>query len=207
MFIHQPIPSENFLDRIAIPNDDFELLIYQKSLIKIKGAIQFKYLNQSFNASIIITAAAIQIKAQQGFAGITLNAPTISNNELAAQNYLCNGTLTKLGHQNIIWLLLDFIHLYNVLRFKPGTILALYRTSFSAAKKQSAQLSFGQIALNSPIAKEIAKNLTCHWKRKHKYEFSNPLDLLANVQDLLATYPLPYYQATLPIHLESVLSN
>jgi hypothetical protein len=81
MFVQHQITNRSKLEPVALPTDDFELYVQEKSQQKIAGKIQFKYLNQTFNASIIITAHTIQIEAQQAFSGIKLNAPIISTNE------------------------------------------------------------------------------------------------------------------------------
>lgn len=206
MFVQHQITSSSKLEQVALPTDDFELYVREKTQQKIKGRIQFNYLNQTFIAAIIITAHSIQIQSQQAFSGIKLNAPIISTNEFEQKFYLLNGTITKHGHQQIIWLLLDFIHLYNVLRFKPGSVLALYRAAFTLVKHQNPELVFGKIDTAAPIAKQLANNLRQLWKRKHKYELGNARDLLANVQDLLDNYPLQFTQGNKAPERASVLS-
>lgn len=206
MFVQHQITKQPEQELVALSTDDFELYVREKTQQKIKGRIQFNYLNQNFNAAIIITAHSIQIQSQQAFSGIQLNAPTSSTNELAQNSYLLNGTITKQGHQQIIWLLLDFIHLYNVLRLKPGSVLALYRAAFALVKHQNPELVFGKIDTTAPIAKQLANNLRQLWKRKHKYELGNAKDLLANVQDVLANYPLQFTQGTKVPERASVLS-
>jgi hypothetical protein len=197
MFVQHQITKHSLLERVALPSDDFELYIHEKTQQKIKGNIQFIYLNETFSAKILITPQTIQIQAEQDFQGIKLNAPVLSSNEISRTNYLLNGTLTKLGHQNIVWLILDFIHLYNLLRLKPGTVLELYRVAFGFAKSFDTAIVFGKIDINSPIAKLAAKVLTQKWKRRHKYEFGNQLDLLASIQALLANYPHQFTPTTI----------
>ena len=109
MFVQHQITKHSLLERVALPSDDFELYIHEKTQQKIKGNIQFIYLNETFSAKIFITPQTIQIQTEQDFQGIKLNAPVLSSNEISRTNYLLNGTLTKLGHQNIVWLILDFI--------------------------------------------------------------------------------------------------
>jgi hypothetical protein len=193
MFVqHHPAASPTLPTKLFIPTEDFELFIQEKSQQKIKGTIRFTYLNESFTANIFITPATIKMQVQQGFEGIRLNAPVLSSVEIAHNNYVLNGTITNRGRQNIVWLILDFIHLYNLLRLKPGTLLELYREAFGFAKTQDSDLVFGKIDIHHPIAQQVAKVLGQKWKRRHKYEFGNALDLLASVQDLLANYPLQF---------------
>ena len=189
MFIQHNDSVSPIVTSLSSHSDDFELLIQSKSKNKIHGKIRFQYLQQKFEAGIQITAASIQIQSQYPFAGIQASAPLIENIELSENAYLVNGSLTKQGHQNISWLILDCIHLYNLLRLKPGSILELYREAFSFAKEQDAQSVFGQIQLDSPIAHSTAKLLAQKMKRKHKYQFGNTLDLLASIQHILGTYP------------------
>jgi hypothetical protein len=207
MFVQHHLPLSPALStNLVIQSPDFELYVQEKTQQKLKGTIQFQYLNQTFKAAIVITAHTIQIKSQQAFSGIRLNAPTSSTIELANNSYLLNDTISKQGHQQIIWLLLDFIHLFNVLRLKPGDILELYRATFKLVKNQNRELVFGKIDTNAPIAKQLANNLHQQWKRKLKYELSNAKDLLANVQDLLANYPLQFTQAKKAVQKACVLS-
>jgi hypothetical protein len=207
MFVQHHLPLSPALPIIlVIQSPDFELFVHSKLQQKLKGTIQFQYLNQTFKAAIVITAHTIQIKSQQAFSGIRLNAPIISINDLVNNSYLLNGTITKQGHQQIIWLLLDYLHLFNVLRLKPGAILELYRATFNLVKNQNRELVFGKIDTNTPIAKQLANNLHQQWKRKLKYEFSNAKDLLVNVQDLLANYPLQFIQAKKAVQKACVLS-
>jgi hypothetical protein len=84
---------------------------------------------------------------------------------------------------------LDVIHLYNLLRLKPGSILDLYREAFNHVKLIDSNLVFGKIDLESKIAIKAAQILCQKMKRKHKYGFGNNLDLLASFQDIIANYP------------------
>jgi hypothetical protein len=170
-------------------SDDFELLIQKKSINKIQGKIRFQYLQQKFEAAIVITTTSIQIQSQYPFTGIQASSSNVENPVLSENVYIVNGSLTKQGHLNISWLILDTIHLYNLLRLKPGSILELYREAFSFAKEQDPQLVFGQIELENPIAKSTAKLLGQKMKRKHKYQYGNNLDLLVSIQQILGTYP------------------
>jgi hypothetical protein len=181
-----PVPSTSIVKK----SEDFELIILTKSTTKITGTLQFQYLNQSFNAHIVITPSTIKIQAAQSSQGINLHAPIIPNTEVTENNYLLNGALTKQGHQNIVWLLLDFIHLYNLLRLKPNAIGAIYREAFSQFKTIQPAIVFGKVIANTEIANTFSAILIQKWKRNFKYQFGNPLDLLNCVENIIAHYPL-----------------
>lgn len=202
MFV-QHHPNNFILPSLANnSNEDFELIIESKNQQTIIGKISFTYLHQLFESRIVITATSIEMLSQLPFEGIeaaTALQDTTSNSE---NSFLANGNITKEGIQNVVWLILDTIHLYNVVRFKPGTILALYREVFSTLKLQSPELVFGKIPLSSNIAKKGAKQLATLAKRKHKYSYSNPLALLASFQHILASYPL-----SIPHHKQLFLNQ
>jgi hypothetical protein len=169
-------------------NKDFDLWIDSKINNTIKGRILFAYLEQSFESQILITPSAIQIQSTYPYAGILASAPSLSEAQLESP-YLFNGSLTQLGVQNIVWLILDTIHLYNVVRLKPNSILSLYRETFNQVKGQDPELIFGKIQLNTNLAQSAAKFLAQKAKQKYKYVYGNPLDLLASLQHLLSSYP------------------
>ncbi len=189
MFIQHNDSVSLIASQVINHSDDFNLIIQSKNNESIKGKISFTYLHQQFEAGIIITAKSIQIQSQYPFAGIQASAPILQNLEIDEKKYICNGGLSKSGHQNIIWLMLDFIHLYNLLRIKPGSILELYREAYNSVKTIEPNLVFGKINLESKIAIKAAQTLGQKMKRKHKYGFGNNLDLLASFQDIIANYP------------------
>ena len=190
MFLqHHSTASSSFNAQATSNTEDFELLIKSKGINMIQGKIRFEYLQQIFQAKIIITESSIQIKSKYPFAGILASAPVLSSQDLEEGKYLSKGSVTKKGHQNIVWLILDLVHLYNLLRFKPATILELYREAFSFAKEVDATLVFGQLPLNTDVAKKTAKLLGQITKRKTKYAYSCDIDLLASLQELLFNYP------------------
>jgi hypothetical protein len=208
MFLqHHSTALSQVLSQSTSNSEDFELIIKSKSESTIKGKICFEYLQQSFQAQIVITESSIKVVTQYPFAGILASAPVLSTFEIEAFQYLHKGSLTKNGHQNIVWLILDLIHLYNLLRFKPASILELYRDAFAFAKEQDNSVIFGQLSLEAPIAKATAKVLGQKAKRKTKYAYGNNLDLLASFQEILASYPQQFLlpKANLAI-LEPALS-
>lgn len=195
MFIQKHPQQNSSKELFLTTSKDFDFIIHSKSKQKIIGIIQFQYLQNLFTANIIITPSTIQIKGQQAFEGIQLNAPLLSTAQLNEIFYLQNGTLTKVGHQNIIWLIFDFIHLYNLLRLKPGKVLALYREVFSLAKQEAPNSVFGKLDLSTPLANRLSHILGQEWKIRFKYEFANKWDLLNCIQTLLTSYPLQFNQA------------
>jgi hypothetical protein len=188
MFLqHHSSATPTLSSSVHKQSNDFELCIQSSTAEKIIGQIRFTYLHQSFEASVILTPFSIQVKSLYPFAGIAVSANTLDT--LAAQSFVHKGALTAQGHQQMIWLMLDIIHLYNLLRLKPGAIIELYRASFADAKKMNPALVFGQIPLDTKQAKMVAKSLVQNMRLKHKYVFSNPLDLLASLQEIIAHYP------------------
>jgi hypothetical protein len=207
MFVqHHSTASSAPSTSIVKKSEDFELSILTKSSTKITGTLQFQYLNQSFNAHIVITPTTIQINAQQAFEGIFASAPIIPNAELATKNYLSNGTITQTGNQNIVWLILDFIHLYNLLRCKPSSILEIYREAFLQIKLVDAGVIFGKIDAEGPYANQMNSLLSQKLKRKYKYIIANAADLLANFQYIIANYPLQLSKQTKAKQVEPILN-
>ena len=194
MFVQHHSQKSDSKDSLLIPSKNFEFIIHSKAQQIITGVIQFQYLQNTFSAAILITPTSIQIKGQQGFEGIQLAAPFLPNTEITECFYVEKGMLSKKGDQNIVWLILDFIHLYNVLRLKPGKALELYREAFGIAKLEDPHLVFGHLDINSQVANSVSKLLGKQWKRNLKYEFGNNLGLLASIQALLANYPHQFNQ-------------
>jgi hypothetical protein len=79
--------------------------------------------------------------------------------------------------------------LYNLIRFKPNAVVDLYRESFEFAKKQDSSIVYGHIPLIGLIAQQTGNVLTQKMKRKHKYVYGNPLNLLSSIQQIINTYP------------------
>jgi len=189
MFVHHhPSPSQQVAP-VTNPHSDFGFIIKSQNKDGIHGKIVFHYLHQSFEAAIIISATSIQLNSRYPFMGITASSPVLQKEELIEHAYLFNSTLTKKGNQQIVWLMLDLIHLYNLLRLKPSSILELYRATFALVKSQNEQIQFGYIPLSGPIAKAAAVFLANEMKIKHKYIYCNALNLLSSVQAILSGYP------------------
>jgi hypothetical protein len=189
MFV-QHHPNNSVVPSLAVnSNEDFELIIESKNQYTLAGRISFTYLHQLFEARIVITPTSIEMLSQYPFVGIEAATPFQDITTKPENPFISNGNITKEGIQNVVWLILDTIHLYNVVRFKPSTILALYREVFSTVKAFDPELVFGKIPLETPIAKKAAKLLAPLAKRKHKYNYTNPLALLGSFQHILASYP------------------
>ena len=207
MFVqHHNTASTSLSNSFTIKSEDFELNILAKSLTKITGIVHFQYLNQNFSANIYITPATIQLKGQQAFEGIHSSAPVISDSALVQKNYMSNGIISQTGIQNIIWLILDFIHLYNLIRLKPNSIFEIYRESFVQLKLLDAGLLFGKIDLESPFANQMSQLISQKLKRKHTYQISNSAYLLGTFQNIIANYPLQLKKQIKTNLLETILN-
>jgi hypothetical protein len=189
MFLQHSTPVTSDLTSVANPSADFDLIIKSKTKSAIKGQLRFTYLKQSFDAQIQISASTIQVILQYPFEGIIASTPQLQQDQIQEQPYLNNGALSNYGYQNIIWLQLDIIHLYNLIRFKPNAIVDLYRESFAFAKKQDNSIVYGHIATEDPVAKIAANTLAQIMKRKHKYVYGNSLNLLTSIQQIINSYP------------------
>jgi len=199
MFVQHTVASSPIVSQVNNSTADFDLTIVSKSPEGIKGKILFQYLQQSFQASIEISSNVIKIKCQYPLEGISSTSPLLTFDALNAYPYFYNGAITKNGNQQIVWLMLDLIHLYNLLRLKPATFLEIYRETYALIKSQNEHVVFGNIPLEGVVAKTAAASLAHKMKLKHKYVFCNPMHLLANVQHLLSSYP---QQFLLPLPLQ-----
>ncbi len=195
MFLQHSTPVTPDLTSVSKTSADFDLIIKSKTKQVIKGQLKFTYLKQSFEAQIQISASAIQVILKYPFEGIIASAPQLQQDQIQEQPYLNNGALSKNGYQNIIWLQLDIIHLYNLIRFKPNAIVDLYRECFEFAKKHDNSIVYAHISTKDSIAKIAANALAQKMKRKHKYVYGNPFNLLSSIQQIINTYP-PHFLST-----------
>ncbi len=195
MFLQHSTPASQEPTVLLSNSQDFELIIQVKNNEGLKGLIKFNYLNQPFEAKIQITPASIQILSQYPIIGIIASAPLLQQDDILDRPYLSNASLTKSGYQNVLWVMLDLIHLYNLIRFKPGSLVELYRETVASAKKDNDTIEYGHIPLKGPLAHFLANILSKQMKRKHKYVYGNPLHLLESVQQIINTYP-PHFLAT-----------
>jgi len=195
MFLQHSTPVTPDLTAVSNTSADFDLIIKSKTKELIKGQLKFTYLKQSFEAQIQISASTIQVTLQYPFEGIIASTPPIQQDQIQEQPYINNGALSKQGYQHIIWLQLDIIHLYNLIRFKPNAIVDLYRESFEFAKKQDGSMVYGHIPTEGPVSKIAANTLAQKMKRKHKYVYGNAFNLLSSIQQIINTYP-PQFLST-----------
>jgi hypothetical protein len=169
-------------------NNDFELVIVDKSSDLVRCTIYFEYLKEHFECAILLTPNSIQLNSLNPFKGIVTNAPLVTAANLQDQKYILNdGTITKNGNQNIVWLMHDVIHLFNLLRLplKAKSLLAIYRELFVIAKDKEAALAFGKINISDALGIELAALFSAKLKLKHKYLFSDSCALLQSVQNLI----------------------
>ena len=207
MFVQHAVSSTPQVTKVSNNNADFDLTIKSKTILGMEGKIGFQYLHQSFEASILVSPTSIQLNSQYPCVGLTVLAPDLQKEAYNESLYFLNGTLTKIGSQNIVWLMLDLIHLYNLMRLKPAAILEAYRETVAFAKTIDEQLQFGNIPLTGSIAKLVANFLGNKMKLKHKYIYSNSIQLLSNVQVILATYPQQFLLPKAMLHkLKPVIS-
>lgn len=192
MFIQHQKNIPALLGSEKIITNDFELLIIDKSNEQAHCTIFFEYLSESFECTVLLTQNTIQLHSLFPFKGIVTNAPIVSLVKDSAKKYLYeDGTITKNGNQNIVWLMLDVIHLYNLLRLqsKAKSLLAIYREVFVIAKDKDATVEFGKININDKVGTASAALLSEKLKIKHKYLFSHSTALLQSVQNLINHYP------------------
>lgn len=201
MFIQHQQNISGLLSSDQLSTADFDLVIIVKSKAQVQCTIYFDYLQESFECTVLLTPTNILLRSVYPFTGIVSTAPTISLANLSAQQYLNKeGTVTKNGHQNIIWLIQDVIHLYNLTRLnlKAKSLIALYREVFATAKLQSPSIEFGKINVHDTVGKDVAVTLSAKLKLKHKYLYSDAKALLESVQNLLLKYP-DYFSTPLKV--------
>ena len=188
MFIQhqQNIPGSSNPNKFVC--NDFELVIVDKSSDLVRCTIYFEYLNEHFECAVLLTPNSIQLSSLNPFKGIVTSAPFITDANLQDQKYLFrDGTITKNGNQNIIWLMHDVIHLYNLLRLplKAKSLIAIYREVFVIAKDKEAAVAFGKINISDVLGIELAAIFSAKLKLKHKHLFSDSCALLQSVQNLI----------------------
>ncbi len=191
MFIQhqQNILEPSSVDKIV--TSDFDLVIIDQSNEQVRCTIYFEYLHASFECAVLLTPKSIQLNTVYPFKGIVTNAPHVSFANISDQKYLFkDGTITKNGNQNIIWLMHDVIHLYNLIRLplKAKSLIAIYREVFVIAKDKDAAVEFGKININEKLGIESAVLLSAKLKLKHKHLFSDASSLLQSLQNLINQY-------------------
>jgi hypothetical protein len=188
MFIQhqQDIPGHVGSENIV--TSDFDLVIINKSSEQVHGTIYFNYLKVSFECTLLLTQNSIQLDSLYPFIGIVTKAPVVSFVNISEYKYLLeDGTITKKGNQNIVWLMHDVIHLYNLVRLplKAKSLLVIYRDVFLTVKDKDASVEFGKINTTDKFGIESAALFSAKLKFKHKYLYSDASALLQSVQNLI----------------------
>lgn len=182
---HHQNPATN-KDLVNSAHDAFELIVLNKTTHVIVGKIYFEYLGQSFDCDIQLTPSSLQLRSVFPFKGIISIAPAITFANFSKDRYIDKeGLVTSNGHQHIIWLILDQIHLYNVFRLKAKLIVEVYRDTFQKMKTTSTQINFGEIDASTKEGNEFSQLLHRQCKLVFKYHYGNEKALLDSVQSFL----------------------
>lgn len=167
-------------------SNDMQLFIESSTSIKAKGKLQLTYLNEQFEGSFIATPNLIKLKTIQPFKGMVA---AVGLEEGSLSTFLqSNGGLSKLGQQQIYFLVFDIFHLYNLFRLKPQALLALYQEALAILKKKGEVVEFGKIDPSSDLGNTLAIWLHTQVKQKFKHNYCSPKGLLYSFQNLLKLY-------------------
>ena len=167
-------------------SNDMQLFIESSTSIKAKGKLQLTYLNEQFEGSFIATPNLIKLKTIQPFKGMV--AAVGLEPESVTTFLQSNGGLSKLGQQQIYFLVFDIFHLYNLFRLKPQALLALYQEALAILKKKGEVVEFGKIDPSSDLGNNLAIWLHTQVKQKFKHSYCSPKGLLYSFQNLLKLY-------------------
>jgi hypothetical protein len=168
-------------------NNDMQLFIESSTPLKTKGKLQLTYLNEQFEGSFIATPNLIKLKTIQPFKGMVAAVGL----ELGSVSPFLqsNGGLSKMGQQQIHFLVFDIFHLYNLFRLKPQALLALYQEALAILKTKDETVEFGKIDPNSDLGNTLATWLHSQVKKKFKHQYCSPKGLLYSFQNLLSLFP------------------
>ena len=186
---NQPIEKQlNKTSKVkSSASNDMQLFVESSSSSKVKGKLQLSYLNEQFEGSFIATPYLIKLKTIQPFKGMVA-AVGLEPGSLTP--FLqSNGGLSKVGQQQMYFLVFDIFHLYNLFRLKPQALLALYQEALAILKTKGATVEFGKIDPNSDLGNTIATWLHSQVKQKFKHSYCSPKGLLYSFQNLLALFP------------------
>ena len=165
---------------------DFVLETQSHNNHQLQGSLQFDYLHQHFECTFNISASDIKLKSVFPFKGLVTAAPTIPSYDITQTGYLTNNdVISKKGNQQIVWLILDIIHLYNLSRLKLSSIKEVYDEVFLVAQKNDPSLTYGKINPHQTINEQYTELLKKKLKRKHKHDYTTAIGLLASVQNLI----------------------
>jgi hypothetical protein len=167
-------------------SNDMQLFIESSTSIKAKGKLQLTYLNEHFEGSFIATPNLIKLKTIQPFKGMVA---AVGLEPGSVSPFLqSNGGLSKVGQQQIYFLVFDIFHLYNLFRLKPQALLALYQEALAILKKKGELVEFGKIDPSSDLGNTLAIWLHTQVKQKFKHSYCSPKGLLYSFQNLLKLY-------------------
>ena len=168
-------------------SNDMQLFIESSTPLKAKGKLQLTYLNEQFEGSFIATPNLIKLKTIQPFKGMV--AAVGLEPESTSPFLQNNGGLSKVGQQQIYFLVFDIFHLYNLFRLKPQALLALYQEALVILKTKGEVVEFGKIDPSSDLGNTLATWLHTQVKKKFKHQYCSPKGLLYSFQNLLKLFP------------------
>jgi len=171
----------------SVASNDMQLFIETSTPLKAKGKLQLTYLNEQFEGSFIATPNLIKLKTIQPFKGMVAAVGLEAGSMYPFLQ--SNGGLSKVGQQQIYFLVFDIFHLYNLFRLKPQALLALYQEALSILKSKGATVEFGKIDPSSDIGITLATWLHTQVKQKFKHSYCSPKGLLYSFQNLLSLFP------------------
>jgi len=168
-------------------SNDMQLFIESSTPLKTKGKLQLTYLNEQFEGSFIATPNLIKLKTIQPFKGMVA---AVGLEPGSVSPFLqSNGGLSKIGQQQMHFLVFDIFHLYNLFRLKPQALLALYQEALAILKTKDETVEFGKIDPNSDLGNTLATWLHSQVKKKFKHQYCSPKGLLYSFQNLLSLFP------------------
>jgi hypothetical protein len=175
-----------------------QLFIESSTPLKTKGKLQLTYLNEQFEGSFIATPNLIKLKTIQPFKGMVA---AVGLEDGSLNPFLQgNGGLSKVGQQQIYFLVFDIFHLYNLFRLKPQALLALYQEALTILKTKGEEVEFGKIDPSSDLGNSLATWLHTQVKQKFKHSYCSPKGLLYSFQNLLKLYS-SYFKVASPSNL------
>lgn len=167
-------------------SNDLQLFIESSTPLKAKGKLKLTYLHEQFEGSFIATPNLIKLKTIQPFKGMVA---AVGLEEGSQSSFLqSNGGLSKVGQQQIYFLVFDIFHLYNLFRLKPQVLLALYQEALAILKTKGGVVEFGKIDPSSALGITLSTWLHSQVKQKFKHSYCSPMGLLYSFQNLLKLY-------------------
>ena len=168
-------------------SNDMQLFIESSTSLKANGKLRLIYLNEQFEGSFIATPNLIKLKTIQPFKGMVA---AVGLEPGSVSPFLqSNGGLSKIGQQQMHFLVFDIFHLYNLFRLKPQALLALYQEALAILKTKDETVEFGKIDPNSDLGNTLATWLHSQVKKKFKHQYCSPKGLLYSFQNLLSLFP------------------